>query len=153
LVEGVSKRDCHLAKVIRNDVFSLVIACSRCIGDNVELQKMDAAFLNSWRLFADVLDRMLLASERLNNEVALSLARIIFISSLIFDMPKNVTIQNIVSNPKARRLNGTYPASADDVAFSNSLPSDLAGPFKTGADIFSNLDKNLKYYLNHIERS
>jgi hypothetical protein len=137
----------RLGKMMKHDSFYLVITCSRRINGNAELRKRTAGFLDCWVSFIEILETMSIKAEELSDELALSLARILFIAALVFDMPEKPNIENIISDPNARRLNGTFPASIHDIEFSKTLPGDLKGPFESGADIFMNLRANLYFYL------
>jgi len=75
----------------------------------------------------------------------------LFIAAVIFNLPDNCKLDNIVSNPNARRIPGTYWAEIEDIEFSKELPCNLSGSFQSKSDVLICLKTNLRFYLDKIE--
>jgi hypothetical protein len=148
----LAEKNHAIGKTVKGDFFRFVVICSRHIEGRIKSQKQGDPFSDCWVLFRAIIETMYSKGEGWSNELASSTVRLLFIASVIFNLPDNCNLENIVSNPDARRISGSYWAETEDVEFSKTLPCDLSGPFKAESDVLIGLKENLRFYLDKIER-
>jgi len=95
---------------------------------------------------------MYLKGEAWDNELAFSIIRLLFFAAIAFNLPDTYPLDGIVSNPKARRIPGTYWADAEDIEFARSLPSDLNALFHSEEEVLKSLQVDLRSYSDKLER-
>jgi hypothetical protein len=147
-----AEKNLSIGKTVKGDLFRFVVICSRHIEEHIKLQERGNNFLDCWVLFRAIIEALYTKGEVLSNELVISSGRLLFIAALIFNLPDNCNLENIVSNPNARKIPGTFWAETQDIEFSKLLPCDLSGSFQTESDVLISLKTNLQFYLDKIER-
>ena len=142
----------RLSVLMGHDNFGLILVCERYIDKEICHLDGDRDFRECWKLFKSILGKMSNLGEEMSNDLVLSLARLLFISALVFNMSNVEAIENIISNPKARPPGGLFLASDNDIRFCKTLPGNLNGSFSSISDVYLSLQKNLEYYLFKIEQ-
>jgi hypothetical protein len=150
-VEVFSTRNHRLGQMVKNDLFRWILICTREIDGNAERRKRPTCSIDCWVSFNAIVETMFVKGVDLSNELLCSLARVLFIAALVFDMPDQCNIENILSNPKVRRTEGAFPASSSDIEFSKTLPAVLSGPFASISDVLVSLKSILDFYRHTIE--
>jgi hypothetical protein len=147
------EKNISIGRTVKGDLFRFVVIVSRHIEEHLKPNEYGDHFLDCWVPFRALIEATYDKGENWSNDLLISSGRLLFIGALVFNLPDNCKLENIVASPDARWLpGGTYWAETEDVEFSKSLPSDLRGPIQTKSDVFINLKTNLWFYLDKIER-
>lgn len=137
---------------VKGDLFRFVVICSRHIEESGKARECGDRLGGCWDPFRNLIEKMYSEGESWSDTLASSTIRLLFIAAVIFNLPENCKLENIVSSPDARRISGSYWADVEDVEFCKTLPCDLDGSFKTKSDALMSLEKNLHFHLSKIDR-
>jgi hypothetical protein len=146
------EKNLSVGRSVKHDLFRFVVICSRHIDERVKPQEYGENFSECWILFRSIVEKMYSAGECWSNELASSTVRLLFIAAVMFNLPDNCILENVISNPDARRVPGSYRADVEDIEFSKTLPCDLNGSFQTESALFNALKGNLRLCVDKIER-
>jgi len=149
-MEAVSSENHKVGSLFHHDIFDFIVVCTVQIEEAIKCQENSIAFIDCWFLFAEIIKKLPVSPTNMNNKVSERLVRLLFVSALIFDMPATSRLENIIANPLTRRIQGTFPASTEDIEFGSTLPGQLVGPFESINEILLNHGENLLFYRGQI---